>query len=123
MTSRRGEKIGWTGGWLGATLWILIFSIIWLIQRNITGGVVGLSLYAVGVVFIYGLAPWRHPQTEYWKLLSPLYVVLMVSVIVYVRFVGGLKSAGLSWWSFFWMASMLIPLPLMGKHRWKDRDG
>lgn len=33
-SSRRGEKIGWTVGWIGGFLWIVILSIIFYIKAS-----------------------------------------------------------------------------------------
>jgi len=30
MIERKGEKIGWIGGWFGGFIWLALLSIIWL---------------------------------------------------------------------------------------------
>lgn len=123
-TSRRtGEKVGWTGGWTGGFLWLLILSVVRLVQGRITSGIVGLGLFALAVGAILLLAPWRHPSTRQWKLMLPVYLVFFASIAWAVWASGGLEQVGLNRWSFFWVLPCLIPLWTAGDRRWEDRNG
>lgn len=68
MEKRTGEKTAWVGGWLGGFIWVLILSVIWLLQNRLTEGMAGLMLVFVAVGFVFASAPWKHPVTPYWKL-------------------------------------------------------
>lgn len=120
MSERRGEKIGWTVGWLGAFCWLFIFSLLWLARGRLLEGGVALLLVALGVTLIVALAPWRHPTTRYWKLLLPIFLVLVVSVAATVHFEGGLAATGMTWWSFLWLIAVLLPVLSFGVRCWQD---
>jgi len=120
---RTGEKAGWTGGWLGGFLWLLILSVVWLVQGRLTAGTVGLGLFVLGVGAILLLAPWRHPATPQWKLMLPVYCVFFISVAWALWAWGDPARSGLTWWSFFWVLPCLIPLWTAGRRRWEDGNG
>lgn len=120
--SRSGEKIGWIGGWLGGFIWLLILSVIWLLQGQISWALGGLSLVAAAVACIFGFAPWRHPTTRYWKLLLPIYAVLFASVALAAA-TGGFDGMNLSWWSAFLLLPALTPFATTGARRWDAPRG
>jgi hypothetical protein len=116
---RRGEKIGWIGGWLGGFIWLLILSLVWFFQSRTGWGLIGLGLCATGVICILVCAPWRRPKTLYWKLMTPIYVVLFGSVGLAVT-VTGARTLGLTWWSLLWLCPLLIPLATIGRRCWDE---
>ena len=120
MKERKGEKLGWLGGWSGGFLWLCLLSIAWLVQGKIVNGVLGISLFSVAILLIVVLAPWKHPETKYWKLMVPIYAVLTVSVSLYIWLEGGLKMLGLSWWSIVWLMPLFIPFVTIGRRCWKN---
>lgn len=122
MQQRRGEKIGWIGGWLGGFIWLCLLSILWLVQGRIADGLLGLGLFVAAILAVLALTPWKHPETKYWKLMSPIYAVLAASVGLFIWRGGGLDKLGLSWWSLFLLMPLLIPFATMGTRCWKDGD-
>jgi len=118
--NRKGEKIGWTFGWLGGFIWIGLLSVVWLFQDRILNGMIAMVLFAAAVAAILVSAPWRHPHTKYWKLMLPMYLMLFASVALYVNLSGGLKIIGMSWTSFFWAIPCLIPLFTLGNRTWNQ---
>lgn len=120
MKGRKGEKIGWIGGWIGGFVWLLLLSIVWLAQGKIAYGIWGISLFTVAFILIVVLAPWKHPETKYWKLMLPTYLVLIVSVSLYIWLEGGLKTPGLNWWSILWLAPLFIPFATIGTRCWNN---
>lgn len=120
MKERRGEKIGWVVGWIGGFLWLCLLSIVWLIQGKIINSVIGIILFTLGVFLIVALAPWRHPETQYWKLMVPTYAVLISSISLFIWFEGGLEKMGLNWWAILWLMPLLIPFATMGKRSWNE---
>ena len=118
--NRKGEKIGWIGGWLGGFIWLVLLSAVWIVQNKITNGVLGIILFAVAIILIFGFAPWKYPNTKYWKLMLPIYSVFFISIALCIYLYGGLQSVGLSWMSFFWLIPCLIPFVTMGNRTWKS---
>jgi len=118
-TRRTGEKNGWTVGWLGGFLWLLILSVVRLVQGRATEALIGLGLFALAVGVILFFAPWRHPRARYWKLTLPLYSMFFGSIAWAVRSSGGWAALGLGYRSFFWVLPCLIPLWTIGGRRWE----
>ena len=83
-------------------------------------GVSGLALFAVAILLILFLAPWKHPETKYWKLMLPIYAIFVISACLSVWFMGGLGSTGLNWWTAVYMTPILIPFVTVGPRRWND---
>ena len=122
MQKRTGEKFGWIGGWLGGFIWVLLLSVLFLVQGKQAEGIVGLVLECIAVVLILWAAPWKHPSTAYWKLLIPIYVTLFGSFLWAFWALGGAEELGLNWWNTFWVFPLLIPFGTIGKRRWNDHD-
>jgi hypothetical protein len=120
MQTRTGEKIGWTAGWIGGFIWVFALSLVFLFQHRIEQGVVGVILTGVSVVAIVFFAPWRFPQTPYWKLMLAPYALLFACVAWGVWSYGGLRAAGWNWWDFWWLAFLLMPLGSLHKRTWAN---
>ncbi len=120
MHQRKGEKAGWLGGWLGGFLWLCLLSILWLAKGMIAAGAMGLGLFALAVLTILTLAPWKHPGTKYWKLMLPLYAVLAAAIGLLIWFGGGLAKLGLGWPALLWLMPAFIPLWTVGTRCWND---
>ncbi|MCU0237026.1 MAG: hypothetical protein MUC72_08080 [Acidobacteria bacterium] len=118
MEGRRGEKIGWTGGWLGSFLWVLVLSVMFLFQGRRTEGIVGVVLVGLGAYYIHSCAPWRSPGTSYWKLMLRVYAVLLASVAWAIWSFGGWEATGLKWWNLLWLLPVLMPLLTIGRRTW-----
>ncbi|MFZ1947999.1 MAG: hypothetical protein WAW06_10680 [bacterium] len=121
-TARKGEKIGWIAGWIGSFLWLGILSIVWLAQGKLQAGLVGLVLVAVALGLTFALAPWRRPKTQYWRLMLPMYVLLIGAAAWAIRAMGGLKASGMSWAFLFLLIPFLMPLATAGRRKW-DSEG
>ena len=122
LQDRKGEKSGWIGGWLGGFVWVAILSIVLLFQGRVLAGIVGLVLFDAAAVLILAAAPWRHPDTPYWKLMMPVYVVFFAAIAWMMWSYGGPASLGLSPWSIFLVLPILIPFATAGRRRWNDSD-
>jgi len=120
MSDRRGEKIGWTYGWLGGFIWVGALAAVFLFQTRWMQGFTGLILLCAAVSAIVLLAPWRHPSVSYGKLLIVPYGLFFASVAWAVWAFGGLKAAGMDWWSMLWLIPLLIPFGILSKRRWND---
>jgi len=120
MKDRNGEKIGWIGGWLGSFLWVLVLAVVFLFQGKRNAGIFGLALAGLGVFYILSCAPWKCPETPYWKLMVRLYAVLLAAVAWVVWSFGGWRAAGLSWWNLFLLLPVLTPLLTIGRRTWNQ---
>ncbi len=122
MKKRKSEKIGWIGGWLGGFLWLCLLSVLWLVQGKITGGLLALGMFAVAVGAVVALAPWKHPETKYWKLMLPVYALLAASIGLCIWIGLEVDKLGLSWWSLMLLMPLLLPFATVGARCWKDGD-
>jgi hypothetical protein len=121
MCTRRGEKIGWTAGWLGGFIWVAGLSLVFLYQQKWLQGLIGLLLFCAAIVIIIVLAPWRHPSTRYWKLMLGPYGVFLTSALWAAWSYGGVHAAGLNWWTVLWLLPLFfIPVGSLWKRRWTD---
>jgi phosphatidylserine synthase len=119
---RRGEKFGWIGGWFGSFIWLGILSAIWLFQNKISEAMTGLAVFIVAIIVISMTAPWKHPNTKYWKLMLPIYSLLFCSIALSIYLYGGLEIIGLKWTSIFWVIPGLIPLVTAGNRTWNSSE-
>jgi hypothetical protein len=122
MGNRKGERIGWICGWLGAFLWVVVLAVIFFVQGRAAEAAVGLGIAALAVVLVFALAPWRHPARAYWKIMIPLYLVLFASAAWVIRVYGGLRGIRLPVWNLLFFVPILIPLGLLGRRKWRDFD-
>jgi hypothetical protein len=122
MTDRKGEKLGWTGGWLGGFVWVAILALVFLFQGRTAQGLVGLALTGAAAGVIIRCAPWRFPRTPYWRLMLAPYAAFFLSIAWAVWAYGGLAAVGLNWWNLAWLLPMLIPLGTLSKRTWADGE-
>lgn len=118
---RRGEKIGWIGGWIGSFLWAALLAVVVLGQGKVLRGLIGLALGTLAAFAIPRCAPWRHPHIRQWRLMLPLYAILLACVAWAVWAYGGFAESGLRWWNLFWVLPVLTPLWILGHRRWADQ--
>lgn len=121
-THRRGEKIGWTASWIGGFIWVAILSIMFLFQKKIAPGILGMFLTGAAIVVICSFAPWRHPLTPYWKLMLVPYGIFFLSIAWVIWGYGGLESIGLNWWNVLWIIPALSPFGLLSNRKWAESD-
>lgn len=120
MTERKGEKIGWLVGWLGGFLWVAILSVVFLVQHKVIAGISGIVLFCASLAAIFLFAPWRHPAKPYWRLMLPIYFLVIGSIVWAVWAYGGLKVTGLSPYEFIWFVVLLLPFGTIGKKTWEN---
>jgi hypothetical protein len=122
QNSRKGEKIGWIGGWAGAFLWLWVLSLVWLARGRAVEGSIGLGLGGLAAVLIWVLRPWRHPDTPFWKLLIPLYAAMGMGATWAVESMGSWVAIAKQPWGLLAWLPVLLPLFLLGRRRWRDGD-
>lgn len=57
----------------GGFLRMLLLLSAWLIKGQTIKGILGISLFAIAIILIVVLSPWKHSETKYWKLILPIY--------------------------------------------------
>ena len=118
MQERKGEKIGWIAGWTGGFIWLALLSALWLAQGKMRFATAGTGFVALAVLSIIFLAPWKHPDTKYWKLMWPIYGILRISVFGIVWLEGGPARLGLSGWSLLVCLPLFLPCLTVGRRTW-----
>jgi len=123
MTSRRGEKLGWTLGWCGGFVWVVILAIVAWVQGKTLHAAVGLAIAAAAVASIVALAPWRYPHASYRLLMIPIYVLFFGAVAWGIWALGSARQMGITgWWSAFLLLPLTLPLWVVGPKRWQDGE-
>ena len=74
--SERGPRLGWTLGSVGGILWIGLLGGVLIHKGDAIGGWGGIGIFAIGLVYVFAAAPWRHPDTKFWKIYLGLLVIL-----------------------------------------------
>ena len=120
MGDRSGEKTGWIGGWLGGFIWVVILAIIVLVQGKLLSGLIGLAIAGAAVAYVLVGAPWRHPDTPYWKLMLPVYVLFFVAIAWALWAADDVYSLALNRWHVFLLLPLLTPFWTTGRRRWSD---
>ncbi len=120
MKNRVGEKIGWIAGWLGGFLWVLILAVMFLFQGKGREGIIGLALVALGVFYTFSCAPWKYPQTLYWRLMIRLYAVFLTAIAWAIWSFGGWQGSGLNGWFLLLLLPVLAPLFTIGRRTWEQ---
>ena len=120
MNQRKGERYGWTLGFLGGFMWLPILSCLWFVQGKPLSAIVGFGLFALAFVFIFLLAPWRYPETRMWKLLVPIYSTLVLAVVLAFSAYGGTSEGDLSLWTLLCLTPAFTPFFTLGGRRWID---
>lgn len=120
LENRKGEKIGWSLGWFGGFIWILILAVILFVQDKLAESILGFLVFVIAILCVFFFSPWRHPQTPFWKLFLVPYFIALLSIVWVIWAYGGPKSLNLNWWNLFWLLPILIPTFTSGGRRWVD---
>lgn len=123
MTDRRGEKIGWTAGWMGGFIWVVVLSVVFIVQGRTLQGCLGLVLACIAVGCILALSPWQFPWTPFWKLMMVPYILFLASAAWAIWSYGpAVRESGLNWWNILWILPIFSPFITVGRRRWMDGD-
>jgi len=123
LMNRKGEKTGWLGGWFGCFIWLFILSVVWLFQGKYLFSVTGLLCFGTAIFCIFHFRPWNYPETKYWKLMLPIYILFIASAIMTLYFFGATEHPGMGWYSYFWIIPCLTPLMTIGSRTWNAFSG
>lgn len=122
MAERKGEKIGWTWGWIGGFLWVPILSAVFLAQGKLWPGMSGLLLFSWALSAIRVFAPWRHPTTPYWRLYLVLFAHFLLTVPWAIWGFGGFGEEKIDGWMLLWLLPILTPIFINGRRTWADGE-
>lgn len=104
-------------------MWVLILSVVVSVQGKAMPAALGLGMFVAAVAAIFALAPWRHPQLGYRRLMIPIYGLLLGAVAWGVWALGDARQMGITgWWSAFLLLPLTLPLWVVGARRWEDGD-
>ena len=118
--SRKGEKIGWTVGWIGGFIWILVFAFILFFQGSVIYGVIAFVLFSLATISIIKLSPWKHPDAKYWKLMVPIYSIFLISIIFIIYVLNGFDDLSKIQYGL-WIFPCLSPIFILRNKKW-DND-
>ena len=112
------QQWGWTGGWLASFAWVAIAALKLLLDGSVLPGVLGLLVTLVAVTLIVACAPWRFPNTMYWLLMTPLYLVFFLALAWIVWSHGDAESVGFRVSPV--LLVLLLPIVVVGRKRWSQ---
>lgn len=120
--NRKGEKWGWIGGWIGSFLWMPILGIVFVFKMGVDWNLVLVWFCSLtAFVLIFTLAPWRFPNTSMWRLMLPMYLLLIGGAAFLIRSYGNLSLK--EWIPMIpGMLPVLLPFWLIGKRKWRDGE-
>jgi hypothetical protein len=121
---QKGPKLGWLLGGLGGLIWLPILAGVWVAQGKAAGAAGAGIVFAVGVLYLLVLPPWRFPQTP----LRLLYLGLLIIA---------LAGVAIAAWQYYdprtfkpsdctpgiVLVTLLIPLFTLGRKTWSDLHG
>ena len=100
---------------------MLILSLVLLAKGQTMEAVLGLLVVVLACAAIVYFSPWRHPQTQYRRLLIPIYILLLLAIGWGVWAFGGPNQMGInSWWAVLILLPVLGPIWTVGNRRWED---
>ena len=121
MKNRRGEKLGWTFGLLGGTVWMFVLAASGLFGGNWRFGVVALVGGCCVVGLVIRLAPWKHPTTQFWKLfVPPLALMILTAGVLLSGWGHGLSLV--DWTPGLLLIVFPLLIPDIRARRWEDGD-
>ncbi len=119
---RKGEKAGWTWGWIGGFLWVAIVALVFLAQGKIAAGCTGLLVFVTAIWAIRRFAPWCHPATPYWRLYLSLYLLFLLTIPWAIWEFGGLGDEQLNGWLLLGLLPTLTPIFINGRKTWAEGE-
>lgn len=121
---RRGPRIGWVGGFIGGTFWMILAALVLLVKGDLVGGLVMAAAYGLCLLGLKIGLPWRRPDTTLWKLyLLVLAPMAAGGAFFFLRFHYRLHPLDNQYWLPLLIVPFLIPLLTMGQKTWRQLHG
>jgi hypothetical protein len=117
------SRLAWSVLSVGSISWMLVPAGILFAGGGFIGGVCCLGIFAAGVAYTRAAAPWKHPETPFWKIYAGLLVFILggAAAIIVLWFPSRLDGLGPV--SPLCVLPLLLPLILGGGRRWGDGEG
>ena len=74
-------KMIWYLSWIGTFSWVLILSVILLINLKFLHSLIGFALFSSLIAYISLKNPWKNPNSKLFKLMLIPYLLLILSVL------------------------------------------
>jgi hypothetical protein len=114
-----GPRLGWLLGGLGSLLWLPIMAIVWVFQGGLLFPLLGLAVFAVGVAYLFFIAPWRHPGKPIWTLyLGFLGILGAGGVVAVLQHKEALSLNQIGFLPVLWV--LVMPFFSFGRKSWAD---
>lgn len=118
---RRGQRLGWYGGLLGGSLWMVAPVVAGFASGHAWFGSVALVAAVAVVAMVFALAPWRHPAVRFWKLILPIVAVQLVVALGTAAVLEPYKPGHLRV-VFQFSVLILTPMLVVGRQCWVDGE-
>jgi hypothetical protein len=118
---QKGPKLGWLLGGLGGLIWLPILAVVWLAQGKVAGAIGGLIVFAVGVLYVFVMPPWRFPRTPVRNVYLGLLIIVLGGVAVTAwQYYDPRTSKPSDLAAGIALVTLLIPLFTLGHKSWSD---
>ena len=112
-------KLGWFSFAIAGVVWIIPFSIIWLIHGKYIFGITGIALFCTACFLISAFVPWKYPNTKLWKLLIPPYAMFIMSIILLIFVLTGFSDLNDIQYGL-WLIPCFVPFFSLGYRTWNS---
>jgi len=114
-------KFGWFSFAIVSVIWIVPFSIVWLIHGKYIFGTMGIALFCTALFLIITFVPWKYPNTKLWKLLIPPYAMFIMSVLLLLYVLTGLNNLSEVQYGL-WLLPCFVPFFTFGYKTWESMN-
>jgi hypothetical protein len=112
-------KLGWFSFVVAGVIWIIPFSIIWLINGKYVFGIMGITLFCTAFLLIKAFVPWKYPNTKLWKLLIPPYAMFIISILLLLSVLTDFHDFAEIQYGF-WIIPCFVPFFIFGCRTWNS---
>lgn len=130
--SYKGAQAGWTYGGLGGLIWIPVLGIVFIVQANYPAALTAVALFALGSLYLFRFAPWKHPDTPVGILYIGLPLLILLAAVSFLmlwelppEYEHQLQVSGYAWMAILipGASALFIPCFTFGRKSWTDLHG
>ncbi|HPN37322.1 MAG TPA: hypothetical protein PL041_02890 [Melioribacteraceae bacterium] len=115
-------KLSWILGWFGSFSWIYGFTIYFIINLHFLASLIGIFISLLSLICIIKFAPWKFPQTKYYYLIIPCFILLVFSIFWAIYFIQPITKEEFSPLWFSWLLFFILPIISIGKKTWENNN-